>query len=75
LLLKETGFDTDPETLQQLRESARISSYFFVHYMMPLDPILSKPVFSVIPHMNGKANERSNAHLKDLEVICRQGGS
>jgi hypothetical protein len=73
LLLKETGFDAYPETLRQLEESAGISSYFFVHYMMPLDLILSKLVVSVITHTNGQANERSNTHLKDLKVICREG--
>jgi hypothetical protein len=73
LLLKETGFDADPETLRQLEENARISSYFFAYYMMPLDSILPKLVLSVIPHTNGKANERGNAHLKDLDVICRDG--
>jgi hypothetical protein len=41
--------------------------------MMPLDPILPKLVVSVIPHTNGKANESSNAHLKGLKVICREG--
>jgi hypothetical protein len=74
LLLKETGFDADPETLRQSEESAGITSYFFVDYMMPLDPILPKLVVSVIPHTNGKTNERSNAHLKDLKVLCREGG-
>jgi hypothetical protein len=39
--------------------------------MMPLDPILPKLAVSVLPHTNGKANERSNAHLRDLKVIYR----
>jgi hypothetical protein len=73
LLLKETGSDADPETLHQLEESAEISSYFFVYYMMPLDLILLKLVVSAIPHANGKANERGNARLTDLKVICREG--
>jgi hypothetical protein len=55
-------------------ESTGISSDFFVYYMMPLDPILPKLVVFVILHTNGKENERNNAHLKDLKVICREGG-
>jgi hypothetical protein len=74
LLLKDVRVDLDSTTMRALEEKAEISSYFFVYYMMPLDPKLPKLVLSVIPHKSGKANEQSNAHLKNLKAICRQAG-
>jgi hypothetical protein len=70
LLLKHVGMELDSILMHALEEKAEISSYFFIYYMMPLDLTLPKLVVSVISHMNGKANERSNAHLKNLKTIC-----
>jgi hypothetical protein len=74
LLLKQVGVDLDSQSIRHLKEKAEISTYFFVYYMMPLDPLLPKFVISVIPHMNGKANEMSNAHLLNLKSLCQQAG-
>jgi hypothetical protein len=74
LLLKELSGNLDSESMRQLEDKLEISSYFFVYYMMPIDPILPKLVVSVIPHTNGKANQRSNAHMKGIDSIRRDVG-
>jgi hypothetical protein len=52
LLLKQVGVNLDSASPRILKEQAKISSYCFVYYTMPLDPTLPQLIVSVIPHKN-----------------------
>jgi hypothetical protein len=45
--------------------------YFFVYYLMPLDPLLPNIVVSVVPKINGKADTKTIVHLKSIRSYCR----
>jgi hypothetical protein len=61
----------DPDTSGDGSEE---SAYFFVYYLMPLDPDLPKIVVSVLPKKTGNACDDTIARLHEIRAICREAG-
>jgi hypothetical protein len=53
---------------------SRKFTYFFVYYLMPIDPLLPNCVISVIPKVNGKADLKTQEHLDRIEEMCSKSG-
>jgi hypothetical protein len=65
----------DPENLPEPnRPPGKNYSYFFAHYLMPLDPVLPSLVVSVVPQIHGKANRDTLADLDTIRTTCLQSG-
>jgi hypothetical protein len=48
--------------------------YFFVHYLMPIDPVLPSLIMSVVPQTNGKANRDTLRDLDAIRTTCLESG-
>jgi hypothetical protein len=61
----------EPEEAEEVEEQC---AYFFVYYLMPLDPDLPKIVVSVLPKKNGSASEDTIALLDKIKAKCLDVG-
>jgi hypothetical protein len=74
LLLNYSDMNCNTEYLRELEDDLKISTYLFVHNLMPRDSSFPNLVLSVVPHTNGKAKGMSTAHLRRLKEVCMGKG-
>jgi hypothetical protein len=49
-------------------------AYFFVYYLMPIDPTLPKIVASVLPKKTGNADDQTISRLHEIKQKCQNQG-
>jgi hypothetical protein len=62
----------DAMAVEPYTSSAGEFSYFFVYYLMPIDPSIPIIVVSIVPKKDGKADARTIEHIREIINICRQ---